>query len=146
MIPWIAAHQAVLSFAIFQSLLRLMSIELVMPSNHLILCCPLLLLPSAFPRFSITSRKPRSLGPDENRGNFLLPGPRGRVCRGRRGREGEHSLGAAPRREAWCLRGGVWPEGEPTFQPSPLLLSSAALATATLGSLKFMVSNSGEMR
>ena len=39
--PWIAAHQASLSFAIFQSLLKLMSIELVMPSNHLILCRPL---------------------------------------------------------------------------------------------------------
>ena len=42
--PWTAAHQASLSFTISQSLLKLMSIELVMPSNHLILCCPLLLL------------------------------------------------------------------------------------------------------
>ena len=47
--PWTAAHLASLSFAISQSLLKLMSIELVMPSNHLILCCPLLLLPSVFP-------------------------------------------------------------------------------------------------
>ena len=39
--PWTAAHQAPLSFTIFQSLLKLMSIELVMPSNHLILCRPL---------------------------------------------------------------------------------------------------------
>ena len=45
--PWAAAHQASLSFIIFQSLLRLMSIETVMPSNHLILCHPLL-LPSVF--------------------------------------------------------------------------------------------------
>ena len=46
--PWTAAHQASLSFAISQSLLKLMFIESVMPSNHLILCSPLLLLPSVF--------------------------------------------------------------------------------------------------
>ena len=46
--PWAAAHQAFLSFTISQSLLKLMSIELVMPSNHLNLCRPLLLLPSIF--------------------------------------------------------------------------------------------------
>ena len=44
---WTAAHQASLSFTISQSLLRLMSIESVMPSNHLVLCRPLLLLPSS---------------------------------------------------------------------------------------------------
>ena len=44
--PWTAAHQASLSIINSQSLPKLMSIELVMPSNHLILCCPLLLLPS----------------------------------------------------------------------------------------------------
>ena len=44
-----AAHQASLSFTISMSLLKLMSIELVMPSNHFILCCLLLLLPSIFP-------------------------------------------------------------------------------------------------
>ena len=47
--PWTAAHQASLSITNSQSLLKLMSIESVMPSNHLILCRPLLLLPSAFP-------------------------------------------------------------------------------------------------
>ena len=46
--PWTAACQASVSFTISQSLLKLMSIESVMPSNHLILCCPLLLLPSIF--------------------------------------------------------------------------------------------------
>ena len=45
---WTAAHQASLSIADSQSLLKLMSIESVMPSNHLIFCCPLLLLPSIF--------------------------------------------------------------------------------------------------
>ena len=50
--PWTAAHQASLSFTISRSLLRLTSIESVMPSNHLILCCPLLLLPSVFPERS----------------------------------------------------------------------------------------------
>ena len=47
--PRSAAHQAFLSITISQSLLKLMSIELVMPSNHFILCRPLLLLPSIFP-------------------------------------------------------------------------------------------------
>ena len=47
--PWTAASQESLSFTISQILLKLMSIELVMPSNHLILCHPLLLLPSIFP-------------------------------------------------------------------------------------------------
>ena len=46
--PWAAAHQASLSFTISRSLLKLMSIESVMPFNHLILSCPLLLLPSIF--------------------------------------------------------------------------------------------------
>ena len=48
-IPWTAAHQASLSITSSQSLPEFMSIELVMPSNHLILCRPLLLLPSIFP-------------------------------------------------------------------------------------------------
>ena len=47
--PWSATCQAALSFTVSQSLLRFMSTELVMPSNHLILCHPLLLLPSVFP-------------------------------------------------------------------------------------------------
>ena len=51
--PWIAACQAFLSFTISQSLFKLMSIELVVPSNHLILCRPLLLLPSIFPSIRI---------------------------------------------------------------------------------------------
>ena len=47
--PWTTARQASLFITNSQSLLELMSIESVMPSNHLILCCPLLLLPSIFP-------------------------------------------------------------------------------------------------
>ena len=47
---WTTAHQASLSFTISWSLLKLMSIKSVMPSNYLILCCPLLFLPSIFPR------------------------------------------------------------------------------------------------
>ena len=46
--PWTAAHQASLSFTVSQSLLKLMSIESVMPSSHLILCRLLFLLPSIF--------------------------------------------------------------------------------------------------
>ena len=53
--PWTAAHQASLSFTISQSSLKLMSIELVMPSNHLILCRPLLLPPSVFPSITVFS-------------------------------------------------------------------------------------------
>ena len=48
--PWTAAHQASLFFTNSWSLLRLMSTELVMPSNHLILCRLLLVLPSIFPK------------------------------------------------------------------------------------------------
>ena len=53
--PWTPAHQASLSITNSQSLLKLMSIELVMPSNHLILCRPLLLLPSIFPSIRVFS-------------------------------------------------------------------------------------------
>ena len=55
--PWTAAHQTSLSFTISWSLLKLMSTESVMPSNHLILCCPLLLLPSIFPSVRIFSNE-----------------------------------------------------------------------------------------
>ena len=47
--PWTAAHQTSMSFTVSRSLLKLMSIKSAMPSNHLILHCPLLLLPSIFP-------------------------------------------------------------------------------------------------
>ena len=53
--PWTAALQASLSFTISWSLLRFMSIESVMPSNHLILCHPLLFLPSIFPSIRVFS-------------------------------------------------------------------------------------------
>ena len=55
--PWTAAHQASLSITNSQSLPRFVSIELVMPSNHLISCHPLLLLPSIFPRIRIFSKE-----------------------------------------------------------------------------------------
>ena len=55
--PWTAALQASLYITNSWSFLRLMSIELVMPSNHLILCHPLLLLPSIFPSIRVTSRE-----------------------------------------------------------------------------------------
>ena len=53
--PWTAAHQASLSITNSQSLLKLMSTKLVIPSNHLILCRPLLLLPSIFPSIRVLS-------------------------------------------------------------------------------------------
>ena len=55
--PWTAARQASLSITNAQSLLKLMSIELVMPSNHLILCRPLLLPPSIFPSIRVFSNE-----------------------------------------------------------------------------------------
>ena len=58
MTPWTAACQASVSFTAPQSVLRFMCIELVMLSNHLILCCPLLLLLSTFPSIRIFSDEP----------------------------------------------------------------------------------------
>ena len=55
--PWTAAHQASLSFIISRSLLKLMSIESVMSSNYLTLCCPLLLLHPIFPSIRIFSNE-----------------------------------------------------------------------------------------
>ena len=57
MTPWTAAHQASLTITNSWSLLKLMSIELVMPSNHLFLCHPLLPLPSIFPSIRIFSNQ-----------------------------------------------------------------------------------------
>ena len=56
--PWTAACQASLSFTITQRLLKLISIESVMPSNHLIFCFPLPLLPSIFPSIRVISNEP----------------------------------------------------------------------------------------
>ena len=56
-VPWTAAHQASLSIINSWSLLKLMPTESMMPSNHLILCCPLLLLPSIFPSIKIFSNE-----------------------------------------------------------------------------------------
>ena len=55
--PWTAARQACLSFTISQSLLKLKSTESMMPSNHLILCRPYLLLPSTFPSIMVFSNE-----------------------------------------------------------------------------------------
>ena len=55
--PWIATHQTSLSITNSWSLLKLMFTELVMPSNHLILYCPLLLLPLIFPRIRVFSNE-----------------------------------------------------------------------------------------
>ena len=55
--PWTASQQASLSITNSRSLLKLMSIESMMPSNHLILCCPLLLQPSIFPSIRVFSNE-----------------------------------------------------------------------------------------
>ena len=57
--PWTAAHQASLSITNSQSLLKFKSIESVMPSSHLILCCPLLLLPPIPPSIRVFSKWPK---------------------------------------------------------------------------------------
>ena len=74
--PWTAARQASLSFTIFQSVIKPMSIELVMPSNHFILCCPLL-LPSIFPsiRSFPTSRLFASGGQSTRASTFFFYKP-----------------------------------------------------------------------
>jgi len=55
--PWAVVRQASLSFPISQSLLKLMSIESMMPCNHLVLCCPLVLLLSIFPSIMVFSNE-----------------------------------------------------------------------------------------
>ena len=55
--PWTAACQASLSFTVSQILHKFMSIEPMMPSNHLLLCCPLLILPPIFPRIRVISNE-----------------------------------------------------------------------------------------
>ena len=55
--PWTAAHSASLPFTISRSLLKLMSIESVIPSNHLIFCHPILFLSSVFPRIKVCSNE-----------------------------------------------------------------------------------------
>ena len=55
--PWTTKRQASLSFTISRSLPKLMSIELVMPSDHLVLCCPILLLPSVYPSIRVFSNE-----------------------------------------------------------------------------------------
>ena len=55
--PWTAAHQASLSITNSQNLLKLMFVELLMPSNFIILCCPLLCPPSIFPSIRVFSNK-----------------------------------------------------------------------------------------
>ena len=55
--PWILAHQDSLSITNSQSLLKLMSIESVMPSNHLVFCHPLLIMPSVFPSIRVFSNE-----------------------------------------------------------------------------------------
>ena len=57
MTPWTTAHQASLSFTISQSLHKLMSIVSMVPSNHLIFCCPILLRPLIFPSIRVFSRE-----------------------------------------------------------------------------------------
>ena len=69
--PWSAARQASLSFAVYRSLLKLMFIESVMPSNHFILCFLLLLLPSIFPSIRVFSKVTSHHGGAPDR-KFLL--------------------------------------------------------------------------
>ena len=85
--PWTAVWQASLSFSISQSLLKLTWVESVMPSNHLVLCHPLLLLPSIFPSIRIFSsesalhiRWPRSPGRHSYNWDLSQQDGVGRLC------------------------------------------------------------------
>ena len=71
--PWTAAHQASLSCTISQSLLKLMSIESMMPSNHLIFYCPFLLLPSIFLSIRVFSSELASDGQSIEASASVLP-------------------------------------------------------------------------
>ena len=71
--PWTAACQASLSITNSRSLLKLASIESVMPSNHLVLCCPLLLLPSCSVQFSSVAQSCPTLCDPMNRSTPGLP-------------------------------------------------------------------------
>ena len=73
-IPWTAACQASLSITNSWSLLRLMSIESVMPSNHLILCHPLLLLPSIFPSIRVFSNESYTRKPPLKKKKMMVVG------------------------------------------------------------------------
>ena len=102
--PWTAARQAPQTFTISQSLLRLMSIKSVMPSNHLILCRPL--LPSTFPRiriFSSESAHRLRVGPE------LMTGVRRRECMHREAETGDRApeAGRGGRRPPSGLRGST---------------------------------------
>ena len=89
--PWTAARQASLSFTNSQSLLKLMSIESVMPSNHLILCRPLLLLPSIFPSIRVVLVvKNLTASAGDTRDEGLIPGS-GRSPRGGQGNPLQYS-------------------------------------------------------
>ena len=68
---WTAAHQASLSFTVSQSLLKLMPIESVMSSKHLILYCPLLFLPSIFPGIRVFPNEPFTSGGQSIRASYL---------------------------------------------------------------------------
>ena len=70
--PWTAARQARLSFTISRSLLKSMATESVIPSNHLILCCPLLLLPSFFPSIRVFSSGSLFISGGQNIGASVL--------------------------------------------------------------------------
>ena len=74
MTPWNAACQAPLSFTISQSLLKFMSIESVMPSNHLILSCPLFLLSSIFPTIKVFSSESALASRGQSIGGGLVLG------------------------------------------------------------------------
>ena len=91
-IPWITAHQASLSITNTWSLLKLMPIESVMPSSHLILCCPLLLLPPVMPDVRIPEweerRSPRQC--NLQKGKFIAGSSQG-SCRIQRSGAGSES-------------------------------------------------------
>ena len=100
MTPWTAACQAFLSITNSQDLLKLMSIESVMPSNHLILCQPLLLLPSIFPSIRVFS----------NNSVLCISGPK----------YWSSSFSISPSNVAILWGGGLFIKLQPRYAPSAL--------------------------
>ena len=119
--PWTAVPQASLSFTISQSLVRVMFIELVMPSNHLILCRPLLLLPSIFPSFRLFSNKsslcirwPKfwrfsfSISPSNNYSRSISFGWTGLICLQSKGLSRVFSNTTIRRHQFFSAQSSLW--------------------------------------
>ena len=140
--PWTAVLQASLFLTVSQSLVKFMSIELMMPSNHLILCHPFLLLPSIFPTKSSGSEKKRKKVPRKPSAFSKVNSPSGSTCNARQRQFCAHCPAPA-QTHLPCVQGevlGVLLPGPHTYQqaaslPDPLsdFQSPALSVTVSIG-------------